>query len=99
MVDVQGYWLAIMAVALAATLAVWITLVFRADKSNGGRQQENSPHREVVGGTFEATHGGRQVMPDPTEPILHEPDAGARVPEQRQSQEAAEKTGTGPEAR
>ena len=94
MTDVSSAWLAVMAVCLAAALAVWLTLVFLADRSQAGRAQENSPHREVVGGTFEARHGGRQVMPDPTEPILHGPDAAAQVPGQRQSTEA-ERSATG----
>jgi hypothetical protein len=91
--DASSAWLAIMAVCLAAALAVWLTLVFLADRSSG-KPQENSPRREVVGGTFEARHGGRQVMPDPTEPILHEPDVAARVPGQRQNTEAG-KAATG----
>jgi hypothetical protein len=95
MTDASGASLAAMAVCLAAALAVWLTLVFMADRSQSGRAQENSPHREVVGGTFEARHGGRQVMPDPTEPIVHGPDAAARVPGQRPSTEA-EKSATGP---
>jgi hypothetical protein len=96
MTNVSSAWLAVMAICLAAALAVWLTLVFLADRSQAGRPQENSPHREVVGGTFEARRGGRQVMPDPTEPIVHGPDA-ARVPGQRQSAEAEKTaTGTGP---
>lgn len=94
MTDASGVWLAVMALCLAATLAIWLMLVFLADRS-AGKPQENSPHREVVGGTFEARHGGRQVMPDPTEPILREPDVAARVPGQRPATEA-EKTAAGP---
>ncbi len=86
-VNVPDYWLGIMAVALAATLAIWITLVFRADRMSSGRPQENSPHREVVGGTFEARRGGRQLMPDPTEPVEHEPGPGG-VPGPRTAPEA-----------
>ena len=104
MTNVSSAWLAIMAVCLAAALAIWLTLVFLAARTSAGRPQENSPHREVVGGTFEARHGGRQVMPDPTEPILHNPDVAARVPGPRQNSEAekaeaekaeAEKTAAG----
>lgn len=104
MTNASGVWLAVMAICLAATLAIWLVLVFMADRSTG-EPQENSPHREVVGGTFQARHGGRQVMPDPTEPILHNPDVAAGVPGQRQHTEAektgaenaeAEKTAAGP---
>lgn len=75
----HSYWLAIMAVCLAAAMGVWLALVFLADRNSSGRPQENSPQREVVGGTFEARRGGRQVMPDPTDPI---------VPEQRMRPDA-----------
>jgi len=66
-----NYWLPAMAAAFAAALGAWIWLVFRA----GGRKQtppprESSPHREVIGGKFRARAGGRQVMPDPGEPIV-----------------------------
>ncbi len=84
----QSYWLAIMAVCLAAAMGLWIALVFLADKRGSGRPQENSPHREVVGGTFEARRGGRQVMPDPTELIVPEQRAqpsAERAPARRES--------------
>lgn len=68
------YWLAIMAVCLAAALAIWIALVFMADRKSSEEPQDNLPHREIVGGTFEARRGGRQVMPDPNESAVHEPD-------------------------
>lgn len=67
------YWLGIMALTLAATLGVWILLVLGSGGKSMGRRQDNSPHREVIGGTFEARRGGRQVMPDPMEPITQEP--------------------------
>jgi len=67
------YWLGIMALTLAATLGVWILLVLGSGGKSLGRGQDNSPHQEVIGGTFEARRGGRQVMPDPTEPITQEP--------------------------
>ena len=76
----QSYWLAIMAVCLAAALGIWIALVFLADRSGSRRPQENWPHREVVGGTFEARRGGRQVMPGPNEPIVPEPRQGGGAP-------------------
>jgi hypothetical protein len=77
-----NYWLGIMAVAFALAMAAWIALVFRAGRVRH-RVHENSPHREVIGGAFEAHEGGRQVMPDPNEPLpteVHEkePPRGAR---------------------
>jgi hypothetical protein len=67
------YWLGIMALTLAATLGVWILLVLWSGGKSLGRRQDNSPHQEIMGGTFEARQGGRQVMPDPMEPITQEP--------------------------
>jgi hypothetical protein len=82
-----NYWLGIMAVVLAITLAAWIGLVFRADKHQSGEPQEPAPKREVIGGIFAARRGGRQVMPDQEEPIVHDdrgvPEAAPVVPEQR----------------
>jgi hypothetical protein len=73
-----NYWLGIMAVAFAAAMALWITLVFMADRAAPHRQQrEAGPHREVMGGAFDALEGGRQVMPDPGVPLVPE----ARRPE------------------
>jgi hypothetical protein len=69
-----NYWLGIMAVAFAAALAVWIGLVFRADRKGSDHPQVPLPPREVIGGTFEARRGGRQVMPDPFEPLAHDDD-------------------------
>lgn len=73
----HGYMLAIMAVCLAGALALWLALVFMAGRNPSRRPQQNWPHREVVGGTFEASRGGRQVMPDPTESIVREPGPSA----------------------
>ena len=81
-----NYWLGIMAVVLAITLAVWIGLVFRADKHQSGPPPEPAPNREVIGGSFAARKGGRQVMPDPEEAIVHddwaETEVAPSVPEQ-----------------
>jgi hypothetical protein len=82
-----NYWLGIMAVALAATLALWIGLVFRADRQRPRPPQESGPHREVIGGAFMAREGGRQVMPDPEAPLV--PESGAAVPRQAPSPEGA----------
>jgi len=65
-----NYWLGIMAVAFAAALALWIGLVFRAERLRPGRPHESSPHRDVIGGAFAAREGGRQVMPDPGAPVV-----------------------------
>jgi hypothetical protein len=82
----HNYWLGIMAGAFAIALAVWIFLVFNADRHPQGRAQNSLPHREVMGGEFEARDGGRQLMPhpgQPREPAGVEPDSGlARVPGQ-----------------
>jgi hypothetical protein len=48
-------------VALVA-LAVWISLVYRADRHPGNGRRLPRRRREVNGGTFESS-GGRQVMP------------------------------------
>ncbi len=70
-----NYWLGIMAVAFAAAMALWITLVFRAGRSKPHQQQPQAgPHREVIGGAFDAREGGRQVMPDPGAPLVPETD-------------------------
>jgi hypothetical protein len=79
--SIPYYWLGIMAVAFAGALALWITLVFKAGREVPHRPQESEPHREVVGGSFEAREGGRQVMPDPGMPLVPEQsDRRARQP-------------------
>ncbi|HEX6933740.1 MAG TPA: hypothetical protein VF162_16460 [Streptosporangiaceae bacterium] len=68
-----NYWLGIMAVAFAGAMALWITVVFRAGRNVPHHQQpESGPHREVMGGSFDAREGGRQVMPDPGAPLAPE---------------------------
>ena len=71
-----NYWLVIMAAAFAVAIAIWIWLVFRADRREPVPPHESSPHREVIGGAFRARQGGRQVMPDPDEPLMSDPGAG-----------------------
>jgi hypothetical protein len=85
-----NYWLGIMAVAFAGAITLWIILVFRADRKIPDRPEDPLPRREIIGGAFQARRGGRQVMPDPTESIVHDDEAGVRgpvpgtvVPEQR----------------
>ncbi|MDR2985365.1 MAG: hypothetical protein LBV34_11055 [Nocardiopsaceae bacterium] len=63
--SIPYYWLGIMAVAFAGAMTLWIVLVFRAGRTVPHRPLESEPHREVIGGAFEAREGGRQVMPDP----------------------------------
>jgi len=81
-----NYWLGIMAVVLAITLVVWIGLVFQADKHQSGQSQKRVPNRGVIGGSFAARKGGRQVMPDPEEPIAGddraEPEVAPSIPGQ-----------------
>jgi hypothetical protein len=88
----HNYWLGIMALAFAAAIALWIVLVFRAD-SHPGKGQQEQPTREVMGGEFVATEGGRQLMPhfgDPVEPLggLTEQAAGTAEPGQAAPQVA-----------
>jgi hypothetical protein len=66
------------AVALVA-LAVWISLVYRADRRPGSGRRVPRVRREVSGGTFEAS-GGRQVMPrrDATPPEAAQFEQGSR---------------------
>ena len=85
-----NYWLGIMAVAFAGAMTLWIVLVFWAGRKTPDRPEVPLPPREIVGGAFEARRGGRQVMPDPREPIVHDdqtseelPVSGTVVPEQR----------------
>ena len=67
-----AYWLGIMAVVLASALALWLILVLRADRKPPEKPQAMPPPREIVGGIFQAGRGGRQLMPDPNEPIRHD---------------------------
>ena len=89
-----NYWLAIMAVAFAAALALWIGLVFRAERLKPGPPHESAPHRDVIGGAFAAREGGRQVMPDPGAPIV--PESGADVPRQAGAAQAERPRGHPP---
>ena len=75
-----NYWLGIMAVAFAGAMTVWIVLVFRAGRNIPKRPEDPLPPREIIGGVFEARRGGRQVMPDPREPIAHEDETGQEGP-------------------
>jgi len=67
-----NYWLGVMAAAFAIALTVWISLVFWAGRRTPDRPEVPLPPREIVGGAFQARQGGRQLMPDPLEPIVHD---------------------------
>lgn len=93
-------WLVVMAICLAAALATWIFLVFRSERHTPEQLHDSFPHREVIGGKFDAHEGGRQVMPDPHEPLVPERDgeeAGPRHPvaEQSTEHEPPDQTQTG----
>jgi hypothetical protein len=75
-----NYWLVIMPAAFLTALAVWIWLVFRADRRQTPPAQESSPRREVIGGAFRAREGGRQVMPDPHGPLQTPPPGPSSHP-------------------
>jgi hypothetical protein len=80
------YWLGIFALVVAIALALWITLVLQADRKSPDKPQAEPPPREIVGGIFQASRGGRQLMPDPNEPIVHDVAVGEAeppTPEQR----------------
>ncbi len=85
-----NYWIGIMAAAFVVALATWLALVFYADSHPNKSAHPSAPHRSVMGGSFEANQGGRQVMPDPGEDLLPERETEARreiVPAQRQGRE------------
>ena len=72
---IHNYWLGIMALSFALAVTLWILLVFNASRHPGGKRQESWPHRDVIGGSFSAREGGRQVMPDPVRPPETEAEA------------------------
>lgn len=98
---IPNYWLGIMALAFALAVATWITLVFWANRHPAGKAQASWPRREVMGGAFKASEGGRQVTPDPRLPPESEaevePEAERKVPARppapRESPETTVKTG------
>jgi cell division septation protein DedD len=79
---IHNYWLGIMALSFAVALATWIGLVFFAGRHPGGQAQESWPRRDVMGGSFTASEGGRQVMPDPVGSAEAESEPGERPAEQ-----------------
>ena len=86
----MGIWLAVMALCLALALATWIVLVFRSEKHEPEMLHDSLPHREVIGGKFDAHEGGRQVMPDPREPLLPERDREETGPRHPVAEQATE---------
>jgi hypothetical protein len=64
----HNYWIGIMALAFVIAMATWLLLVFNAGRPGPREPQESAPHREVIGGEFEAREGGRQLMPHPAQP-------------------------------
>lgn len=53
----------VMPIVIAVALASWITLVFYAMSHPRWKHHGPPPRTEVAGGAFEATEGGRQLMP------------------------------------
>ncbi len=62
-----NYWLGIMALAFALALATWIGLVFNAGRHPHGYSKLTQRRGDVMGGSFTAAQGGRQVTPIPGE--------------------------------
>ena len=81
---IHNYWLGIMAIAFVIALVAWIGLVFSANRHPAGRMQDSRPRREVMGGSFTASEGGRQVMPHPDVPPQAD-QGGARDAEPRRA--------------
>jgi len=72
----HNYWIPIMAVAFVLAMGIWLLLLFNADRHPAHKPQESLPHREVIGGEFEASEGGRQLMPIPGQPTGTRAEAG-----------------------
>ncbi len=76
----HNYWIPIMAVAFVLAMGIWLLLLFNADRHPARKPQESLPHREVIGGEFEASEGGRQLMPIPGQPTSTPAEAGRGGP-------------------
>ncbi|HET7013418.1 MAG TPA: hypothetical protein VFI65_05890 [Streptosporangiaceae bacterium] len=88
-----NYWLGVMAAAFAIGLAIWIGLVFWADRHPHGYSHEPNQRGEVTGGSFTAAQGGRQVTPHPgetPEPVPGDAPEPFVPPAPRQSPEQVE---------
>jgi hypothetical protein len=93
------YWLGIMAAAFSIALALWIGLVFNAGRHPHGYSKEPQRRGDVMGGSFTAAQGGRQVTPHPgetPEPMPGDAQEPLAPPAPRQSPEqvAAERLTT-----
>jgi len=88
-----NYWLGIMAAAFAIALAVWIGLVFNADRHPHGYFKLPKRRGDVMGGSFTASQGGRQVTPHPgetAEPVPGDAQEPLVPPAPRESPERVE---------
>jgi hypothetical protein len=81
------YWLGIMAAAFVIALAIWIGLVFNADRHPHGYSRLPKPRGDVNGGSFIAGQGGRQVTPHPGETPEPMPGDAQAPPAPRESPE------------
>jgi hypothetical protein len=92
---IHDYWLIIMGLAFALAMTLWLGLVFYAGRHPGGKATEHKLRGEVTGTIFEASEGGRQVMPDrsarPASP------AGAVPGPRREPEQEPAGTGSRPE--
>jgi hypothetical protein len=70
--------LIVMPIVIALALAFWISLVYYASFHPRWKHHGRAPKTDAAGGVFEATHGGRQLMP-----IWGEP--GDAIPPPRQA--------------
>jgi hypothetical protein len=70
--------LIVMPIVIAGCLTFWIVLVYYASFHPGWKHHANPRRTDAAGGVFEATHGGRQLMP-----ILGDP--GEAIPQQREA--------------
>ncbi len=55
--------LIVMPIVIAVVLAFWISLVYYATAHPRWKHHARRPRTDAAGGVFEATHGGRQLMP------------------------------------
>lgn len=70
----------VMPIVIALALAFWISLVYYASFHPQWKHHGRPPRTEVAGGSFEATHSGRQLEPlwgEPVEPIPQPREAAA----------------------
>lgn len=52
-----------MPIVIAIALATWLSLVYYASFHPRWKHHARPPRSDAAGGVFEATHGGRQLMP------------------------------------